>query len=91
MGKYMYSRKDVCEKLGISEYTLDTWYLWESRSLKNGDVSAHYLPVPVKDKSLKGCPRRWSLEMIIDLKDYQNKIVRGRNGIYGKYTNPACH
>ncbi len=91
MGEYIYSKKDVCDNLGISEFTLDTWYLWESRDIKSGDVSQHYLPIPVKDKSLKGCPRRWSLDMIIDLKEFQKSIVKGRNGKYGKYTNPAWH
>ena len=77
--------------LGISEFTLDSWYMWESKDLKEDENKEHYLPIPIKDKTLKGCPRRWSLDMIIDLRDFQNKMIRGRNGKYGKYTNPAWH
>lgn len=91
MSEYVYSKNDVCNNLGISGFTLDKWYMWEAKDLQSGEVKDHYLPIPIKDKTQKGCPRRWTLEMIIDLKDFQSKMVRGRNGKYGKYTNSAWH
>ncbi len=91
MENCLYSKKEVCGILDISEFTLDTWYMWESKDLRNEEVEEHYLPVPIKEMNTKGRPRRWTLEMIADLKDFQDSIVRGRNGRYGKYTNSKWH
>lgn len=91
MEQVLYDKREVCEILGISDYTLDTWYLWETKEIRNKAVEQNYLPIPIKDRSKKGCPRRWTEEMVIELKDYQKGIVRGRNGKYGKYSNPAWH
>ena len=91
MEKRYYSRNEVSQMLGISDFTLDNWYMWEAKELKSGEVEERYLPVPEKDRTKKGCPRRWTFEMVKDLMEFQSGIVRGRNGRYGKYTNPSWH
>ncbi len=87
----IYSKKDVCEMLGISTFTIDAWYRWERMGLRDGEVSDSYLPKPVKMENEKGRPLRWSLSMVDTLRQYQACIVKGRNGIYGKYTNACWH
>ena len=89
--EFNFSKKDVCERLGISIYTLEAWYRWERMELIDDDSKKPYLPQPVKMENMKGRPQRWSLSMINILRDYQSGIIRGRNGIYGKYTNAAWH
>ena len=91
MENELYSGNDVCRMLGISAFTLDNWYMWEAKEIRNGEVTERYLPIPLKDKRLKGCPRRWTFEMVVQLMEFQGNIVRGRNGKYGKYTNPSAH
>ena len=87
----IYSKRDVCAFLGISTFTLEAWYRWERKEMQSEKVQDYYLPQPVKMKNEKGKPLRWSFAMINLLKDYQAGIIRGRNGIYGKYTNAAWH
>lgn len=84
----MYSANEICEELNISSFTLTNWYIWEKRLIKDGDISEPYLPQPIRVSNLKGRPRQWTAEMLEQLKDYKSKIVLGRNGIYGKYSNP---
>ena len=72
----MYSSLEVCTKLKISSWTLANWF------------SGPYLPDPIRLENTKGRPRRWTGEMLKDLKAYQKSIVTGRNGIYGVYSNP---
>jgi|GEM_PF-2451251 transposase len=89
--EYLYSKKDVCEMLGISYFTIENWYRWERKEISNGNVQEAYLPRPKKLDNVKGRPLRWSGKMIEELRDYQKKLVRGRNGRYGKYTNAVWH
>lgn len=77
--------------LGISTFTLEAWYSWERMELKNEEVEKSYLPHPSKMENTKGRPLRWSLAMVDMPRDYHEHIVRGRNGIYGKYTNACWH
>lgn len=78
---------EICEKLNISHWTLKTWYLWESRDIKAG--GERYLPVPIKLTNLKGQPKRWTNDMLKDLKKFKESIVKGRNGVHGAYSNPV--
>lgn len=91
MDRCVYSRNQVCEMLGISVFTIRNWYEWQRKQLNNGDISEAYLPTPKKMKNVQGQPLMWSLEMVEQLRKYQSGIIRGRNGIYGKYTNAAWH
>lgn len=84
----MYNSYEVCEKLAISIYTLKNWYVWENKLLKEGAIKERYLPVPYVDLNKRGKPKCWDDEMLEELKDYRNNIVVGRNGIYGKFSNP---
>ncbi|WP_026669119.1 hypothetical protein [Butyrivibrio sp. AE3006] len=88
---YRYSKNDVCSILGITSFTLENWYRWERKEITNKAVTDNYLPQPIKLENQKGKPLRWSLEMVELLKAYQDQIVRGRNGKYGKYTNAHWH
>jgi hypothetical protein len=46
------------------------------------------LPTPTKMTNVKGKPRMWSDEQIEELRQFQTAIVRGRNGVMAKVTNP---
>lgn len=84
----LYSVDEVCKKLKITPYTLENWYRYETKLVDSGEVKERYLPKPIKLEHTKGSPRRWNEQMILQLKNYQKTIVFGRNGIYGKYSNP---
>lgn len=86
-----YNVYETAEKLGVSFWTLKNWYMWENKRLKNGDVKKRYLPQPKIVENKKGKPRMWDEKMIEKLKKYKSKIVMGRNGIYGEFTNPLYH
>lgn len=91
MSTCVLNKNDVCNILGISQYTIVSWYRWQKKQLDNGEVSEEYLPRPKQQENVKGRPLMWSLEMLEELKKYQETIVKGRNGVYGKYTNPKKH
>lgn len=84
----LYDLNQTAEKVGMSPHTITTWYRWEHKDLKYGKVSENYLPVPIKLKGVQGTPRRWTDQMIAQLKVHKRKMSRGRNGIYGEYSNP---
>lgn len=84
----MYDANETAEKLGISIWTLKSWYMWENKRLKNGEIKKRYLPQPKRIENKKGRPRIWDEKMIERLKKYKDKIIIGRNGVYGEYTNP---
>ena len=83
-----YSANQVCEKLGITVWTLTNWYQWERISIEDGTLSSRLLPVPERDLTKKGRPRMWSESQLEELKVFQTSIVRGRNGVMAKVTNP---
>ena len=83
-----YTTREVCELLGITNYTLTNWYSWQKKRLNEGLVSEPYLPQPTRLENGKGRPRQWTGKMIKQLQEYQKHIVVGRNGIYGMYSNP---
>lgn len=85
----LYTETEICKALGISTWTLKTWYMWQSKELANNPDMKPYLPEPYKMAEMKGRPRRWNDKMLKELKEYQNTIVKGRNGAYGKYSNPV--
>ena len=91
MGDDLYSKQQVCDILGISFYTLNNWYRWQKKSLDSREISEEYLPKPIKITNAKGCPLMWTMHMIERLKEYKKRIVRGRNGEFGKYTNSRKH
>lgn len=91
MEECIYSREDVCSLLGISVFTMRSWYNWQKKQIEEGIVQEEYLPHPQRIVNAKGQPLMWSLDMIDDLRMYQSSIVKGRNGKYGKYTNPRKH
>lgn len=82
----MYSADEVCKALKVSSWTLSNWYRWEQKRVDAGEENR--LPKPIKLEHTKGKPRRWTKEMIEQLKDFKKSLVTGRNGIYGVYTNP---
>lgn len=84
----MYKANEVCDILGITIWTLTNWYQWERISLEDGTITKRVLPIPTKVPNVKGKPRMWSDEQIEELKQFQTTIVRGRNGIMAKVTNP---
>ena len=84
----MYNANEVCEKLEITTWTLTNWYQWQRISLEDGTLNEPVLPEPIKEVSSKGQPRMWSEEQLLELKEFQKQIVRGRNGIMAKVTNP---
>lgn len=84
----MYSADEVCKEVGISSWTLGNWYRWERKQIESGRVEGNYLPIPERRDDLKGKPRRWSADMVKELKNFKKSIVVGRNGIYGVYSNP---
>lgn len=83
-----YNLDDTCKKLKISRQTLNNWYRWENNLLKEGIITKRTLPVPVHDNNMRGKPRYWTQNDIDILKKFRDSMVVGRNGIYGKYTNP---
>ncbi len=91
MDSCIYNRNDVCQMLGVSQFTIKNWYMWQRKQLDEGNIDAEYLPHPERKTNVKGQPLYWSLEMISDLKSYQSSIIKGRNGVFGKYTNPKKH
>lgn len=82
---------ELCEALGISFYTLSNWYRYQSKRLEAGEVTEKYLPEPIRLEDIKGKPRIWTETMLEELREYQKNIVTGRNGIYGKYSNPLYY
>jgi len=84
-----YRADDVCEALGISIFTLTNWYRWQRKDIKAGEISEPYLPEPTRDSTQKGKPRVWTENDVKELANFKKHIVAGRNGIYGKYTNPC--
>ena len=83
-----YSQTELCEELNISTHTLTHWYSLEAVQLKEGLITEKYLPEPIRISDRRGKPRVWTQEMVDALRTYQSKIVTGRNGIYGAYSNP---
>lgn len=79
---------EVCEVLGITIWTLTNWYQWERLSLEDGTLPERVLPIPTKDDSSKGKPRLWTMAQVEELKKFQHSIIKGRNGIMAKVTNP---
>lgn len=86
--KKVYRIDEVCKELNVSVHTLQKWYQWESRSLIEGTITERYLPVPEKLMNERGKPKIWTSSQIKELKKYASSIVVGRNGKYGRYTNP---
>jgi hypothetical protein len=84
----LYNASQVCERLGITIYTLTNWYNWEKKGLRDGLVKEPYLPEPLRMTNVKGKPRMWTETMVEGLTEYQKGIVTGRNGSYGIYSNP---
>ena len=84
----MHKADEVCNVLGITIWTLTNWYQWERISLGDGTITERVLPTPTKMTNVKGKPRMWSDEQIEELKLFQTAIVRGRNGVMAKVTNP---
>lgn len=83
-----YNLNQLCDKLDVSIWTIRNWYNWERQLLKEETITEPYLPIPKRFNEIKGKPRMWTDDDIKDLTDYKNSMVIGRNGIYGKYTNP---
>ena len=79
---------EVCEILGITLWTLTNWYQWERISLEDGSITERVLPIPTKAENTKGKPRMWTDEQVEKLREFQQSIVRGRNGVMAKVTNP---
>lgn len=84
----LFKAQEVCEQLGITIWTLTNWYQWERISLEDGSLSARLLPVPTKLEGVKGKPRMWDEYQVEELRVFQKSIVKGRNGIMSKVTNP---
>lgn len=84
----MHKADEVCNILGITIWTLTNWYQWERISLEDGTITERVLPTPTKITNVKGKPRMWSDEQIEELRQFQTAIVRGRNGVMAKVTNP---
>ena len=78
----------VCEILGITVWTLTNWYQWERISIEDGSLPERVLPIPEKLTATKGKPRVWTPAQLEQLKEFQASIVRGRNGIMARVTNP---
>lgn len=78
----------TAEQLNVSRHTLKTWYLWESRQLREGSITERYLPRPHIEPNKRGNPRYFTTEDIKALKKYQKTIVVGRKGKYGRFSNP---
>lgn len=74
--------------LKISRHTLKTWYLWESKQLREGSITEHYLPRPHIEHNKRGNPRYFTSSDIKELKKYKETIVVGRKGKYGRFSNP---
>ena len=83
-----YSYDETAVELNISRHTLKTWYLWESRQLKEGSITECYLPRPHIEEKKRGNPRYFTYADIKALKKYHSTIVVGRKGKYGRFSNP---
>ena len=79
---------ETAAALNVSRHTLKTWYLWESRLLREGSITEHYLPIPSVETGMRGNPRYFTSADIKALKKYQSTIVVGRKGKYGRFSNP---
>lgn len=84
----LYKVDEVCEQLQISPHTLLKWYQWEKYSIRDGKVTEQFLPQPIKLENQKGQPKAWTQEQIEQLKVFKENMVFGRNGRFGKYSNP---
>jgi hypothetical protein len=84
----IYLIDEVCEILKVSTHTLQKWYQWERYELRDGIVSENYLPIPNKLTNKRGKPKFWTENQIKELQKFKNEIVMGRNGRFGKYSNP---
>lgn len=83
----LYNVEELSKELNVSIYTVRFWYECQSKQLRDGAIDKPYLPEPQRIQG-KGRPRIWTEEQMNALKKYQEGIVKGRNGIYGAYTNP---
>lgn len=83
-----YKFDEVVKKLGITGYTLNNWYRYEKKELLAGEIDKPYLPQPSRDNTAIGRPRIWTEEQVKQLKAYAKSVVVGRNGKFGKYSNP---
>lgn len=86
-----YTIREAADMLNISPHTLQRWYHWQMRELTEGVIEEEYLPKPERLKSKRGAPNVWTSEQIEELRKHKESIVVGRNGRYGKYTNPQHH
>ena len=88
MDENVYNIKELCDELGVTLWTVRNWYGWEKKLLAENKDMKKYLPEPINLVNLKGKPRVWTKEMVDELKEYKKSIIVGRNGAYGKYSNP---
>lgn len=84
----MYTLTETAELIGVSIHTIDTWYKHQAQAIRDGYITEEFLPKPLIEEHLSGKPRRWTPEMVEQLKAYRATIVRGRNGVMGRYSNP---
>jgi transposase-like protein len=83
-----YSIIEVCEEIGISIHTLKKWYQWQSYELKDGSITEPYLPIPERLAGFRGRPQMWTKKQVEQLRKHKESIVMGRNGKWGRYSNP---
>ena len=60
MEERYYNRTEVCEILGITNFTITNWYRWQNTLIKNGEIDKQYLPAPIRQKNVKGQPLFWT-------------------------------
>lgn len=84
----MFKFDEAAAELNISRYTLRVWYTWENKLLKEGSITERYLPEGHIATNERGTPRYFTKKDIEQLRKHKNGIIVGRNGIYGKFSNP---
>ena len=84
----LYSKQEVAKELDVSIYTITNWYKWESKLIRTSEIKQRFLPIPTKIRYAKGQPNYWSFEQIEQLREFKDNMIKGRNGMFGKFTNP---
>lgn len=81
----MVTATEVCVMVGISIYTLNTWYKFKKLHPKH--ELSKLLPKPVQANSR--APRLWKRSDVEGIMEFKSRRPKGRNGVMGDL-QPKC-
>lgn len=80
---YYLTKCEVSVILGISDRTLENWYMWKRQNPDN--ELSKLLPEPIQQGGRQ--TRYWKKCDIAKIFEFKKNVKKGRNGIMGKITN----